>query len=302
MGVPSDRHALNVRVLIVRSRRAPAGLRPRFGGLSVPATGAGRRRREPVASGSSAITTRCRSAALASKSAWSARAAISSNSTAYAVAARAPRLVRGRARPPCRIGVVGSPTSGRVRPSTVNACRGVPGGVGHQHLDLQALRRPLQSLRRRCRTRESPCCELRRVVQSRVVVALDRFRVRRPCGRLAGTPRAAVSPGDGRGVLAHPRLCPNSTSAYADAQERIWRRLHQVRGRRTRHDPPGGWRVVGANEGWGPSFSPIVRSGDDKVLGGFCQGSVWPVWPVGPGDPNPERDLAVSRGRSPPRA
>ena len=82
-------------------------------------------------------------------------------------------------------------------------------------------------------------------------------------------------PGDGRGVLAHPRFCRNSTSVYTDAQERIRRGSATARATAVHAARPAcGWRVVGANEGWGPSFPTIVGPPDDKDLGVFGQGSV----------------------------
>jgi hypothetical protein len=116
-----------------------------------------------------------------------------------------------------------------------------------------------------------------------------------PSRGMAARHEPPYPPGDGRGVLAHPRLCRNSTSAYTDAQERIRDRVHARSAAHNAARPACGWRVVDANEGWGPSFLTIVRPQDDKVLGAFGQGSV-----LSPAEPQRWRQPGGA-GRSPPR-
>jgi len=63
----------------------------------------------------------------------------------------------------------------------------------------------------------------------------------RASGYAANTPRAAVSPGDGRGVLAYPRLCRKQYVCVRGCSRANPRSESLTApGRSTRHDPPAG--------------------------------------------------------------
>ncbi len=150
--------------------------------------------------------------------------------------------IRGPERSARRIGVVGSPTTGRAPPYAVNAGRT---SLLESAMSISIFKHGSDAGRAPAdgAVPRGPCAgSLFRGPPARVA-------------RLAGTPRAAVSPGDGRGVLAHPRLCSNSTSAYADAQERIWGWLHRCRPTNAAR-PAGGVAGRGCKRGMGAVVLP----------------------------------------------